>query len=55
MQIKLKNVEETQVAYIFHVGSIEELDDLMGEVVGWIVSKGLQITGPPYGIYYSVP
>jgi AraC family transcriptional regulator len=55
VEIELKDIEEKQVAYIFHVGSIEELSDLMGEVVGWVMSEGLQIIGPPYGIYYSVP
>ena len=27
----------------------------MGEVVGFIMAKGLQIMGPPFGIYYNSP
>lgn len=55
MKVELKRVPKKQVAYIFHEGSIEDLSDLMGEVIEWVVKNALEITGPPYGVYYSSP
>ena len=55
MEIEVKMVEEKQVAYISHKGPYDALPELFGEVVGWVMSKGLQITGPPFGIYYNSP
>jgi AraC family transcriptional regulator len=55
MKIDEKNVEEKQVAYISATGSYEQLSELFGEVVEWVMTKGLQITEPPYGLYYNSP
>lgn len=55
MEIEVKMVEEKQVAYISHKGPYDALPELFGEVVGWVMMKGLQITGPPFGIYYNSP
>jgi len=55
MEIKVKNIEETQVAYISATGSYEQLPELFGEVVGYVMKENLQITEPPYGIYFNSP
>jgi len=55
MEIVEKKLEERQVAYITYKGSYEEVPVLMGEIVGFIMAKGLQIMGPPYGVYFNSP
>lgn len=55
MEIKEKKIGKRQVAYISYKGSFEEIPVLMGEVVGFIMAKGLQIMGPPFGVYYNSP
>lgn len=55
MEIKEKMVEETQVAYISAKGPYDQLMELFGELVGFVMGKGLQMTGPPFGIYYNSP
>lgn len=55
MEIEVKNIEETQVAYVPAKGSYEQLPELFGEVVGYVMKEGLQITEPPYGIFFNNP
>ena len=55
MEIKEKKIGKQQVAYIEYKGSYEEIPVLMGEVVGFIMAKGMQIMGPPFGVYYNSP
>ncbi len=55
MEIKEKKIEENQVAYISFKGSYDEVPVLLGEIVGFIMAKGLQIMGPPFGVYYNSP
>ncbi|HMK53728.1 MAG TPA: GyrI-like domain-containing protein [Methanobacteriaceae archaeon] len=55
MKIEKKKIEEKQVAYINYTGSYEEVPVLMGEVVGFIMAKGLQMMGPPFGVYFNSP
>jgi AraC family transcriptional regulator len=55
MEILEKKVEKRQVAYITYKGPYDEVPVLMGEVVGFIMAKGLQIIGPPFGIYFNSP
>jgi AraC family transcriptional regulator len=55
MEIAEKKLGKRQVAYITYKGSYEEVPVLMGEVVGFIMAKGLQIMGPPYGVYFNSP
>lgn len=55
MKIELKTAEENQVASISHVGPVEEINELIGELTGWIMQKGLQITQPPFVVYYTSP
>jgi AraC family transcriptional regulator len=55
MEIEVKTVDEMQVAYIPHKGPFEVLPQLLGEVVQWVMNKGLQMTGMPFGLYYNSP
>jgi AraC family transcriptional regulator len=55
MEIIEKKIEKRQVAYISYKGSYDEVPVLMGEVVGFIMAKGLQIMGPPFGVYFNSP
>lgn len=55
MEIKLKTVDETQVASISNTGPVEEMGEIIGELAGWIARKGLQITQPPFTAYYTSP
>jgi len=55
MEIVEKKLGKRQVAYITYKGSFDEIPVLMGEVVGFIMAKGLQMMGPPYGIFFNSP
>lgn len=55
MEIEEKKFEKKQVAYISYMGSYDEVPVLLGEVVGFIMAKGLQMVGPPFGIYFNSP
>lgn len=55
MEIEVKNIEETQVAYVSATGSYEQLPELFGEVVGYVMKEELKITEPPYGIFFNSP
>jgi len=55
MKIELKKVREMQVAYIDRVGPYSEVGPLFAEIAGWLAGKGLQISAPPFGIYYDNP
>lgn len=55
MDIVEKKIGKRQVAYISYKGPFDEIPVLMGEVVGFIMAKGLQMMGPPFGIYYNSP
>lgn len=55
MEIKIKNIKEKQVAYIFMIGDYDQLPQLFYETVGYVIKKGMQITGPPYGTYHNSP
>lgn len=55
MEIEIKNIGETQVAYISVTGSYELIPDVLGEVVEYVMNEDLVITEPPYRIYFNSP
>lgn len=55
MNIELKILEENQVASVSNVGHVEEMGEIIGELFGWIMQRGLQITQPPFVVYYTSP
>jgi len=54
MEIELKRTEEKQVSYIFYTGPVD-MGDLIGEIVDWMMSQNVEMTGPPYSAYYTSP
>lgn len=55
IEIVENKIEKRQVAYISYKGSYDEVPVLMGEVVGFIMAKGLQMMGAPFGVYFNSP
>jgi len=55
IEIELKNTEEQEVTYLFYVGSVEDMGDLIGAIADWMVSQNVEMTGPPYSAYYTSP
>lgn len=55
MEIVEKKIGERQVAYVTYKGPYDEVPVLMGEVVGFVMAKGLQMMGPPFGVYFNSP
>ncbi len=55
MKIEIKDIEEKKVAYVSVTGSYDQLPEIFGEVVGYVMKEELQITEPPYGIYINSP
>jgi len=55
MKIDSKTIEEKQVASISYEGPVEDMGELIGELAGWLMNKGLQITEPPFVVYYTSP
>lgn len=57
--IEAKTVEEIRAACIFHDGTPATIGDDMGRLLGqlivWVQKEGLQMTGPPFAVYYSRP
>ena len=51
MKIELKTIEEKQIAYIAQTGPAEEMGILFGEILTWVMKKGLRMVGPPLSIY----
>lgn len=55
MEIVEKKLGKRQVAYLTFKGPYDEIPVLMGELVGFIMAKGLQMMGPPFGVYFNSP
>jgi effector-binding domain-containing protein len=58
-KIEAKMADEMRAACIFHRGAVAAIGDdmgrLLGEVIEWVMKRGLQMAGPPFAIYYSSP
>lgn len=55
MEIVEKKIGLRQVAYVTYKGPYDEVPVLMGELVGFVMAKGLQMMGPPFGVYFNSP
>ena len=55
MEVEIKKVPEYQVAFILEKGSFEKIPETLGKVVGWLMTKRVEIQMPVYGIYYNSP
>jgi effector-binding domain-containing protein len=54
-EIAVKTVEARTVAYKGVKGSFQLIPGTIGEVVHWIMQKGLPLSGHPVGVYYNDP
>jgi effector-binding domain-containing protein len=43
------------VAFILEKGSYEKIPETLDEVVGWLMTKDVEIQMPIYGLYYNSP
>lgn len=55
MTVEVKKIDKYQVAFILVKGSYEKIPETLGEVVGWLMTKEVEIQMPIYGIYYNSP
>ncbi len=59
VNIEAKTTDEMRAACIFHNGAPttigEDMRRLLGQLIGWVQQEGLQMTGPPFAVYYSMP
>ncbi|MEN4007484.1 MAG: GyrI-like domain-containing protein [Methanobacteriaceae archaeon] len=55
MEVEEKRVKNTQVAFIRYRGPYDNIPKLIGEVVEWVMNKGLTMTGMIYGAYFNRP
>lgn len=61
MEIAEKKLEQRQVAYITYNGHYQAIPGLIGEIVGFLTSKGIlsskgvEWRGPPFCIYFNNP
>jgi len=55
VEISVKRVESLTVAYASHQGPYEAIPEILQKVMDWIQEEGLQMAGPPMGVYYNDP
>jgi effector-binding domain-containing protein len=59
IKTEVKMVAEIQAACIFHKGAVAAIGDdmgrLIGELMGWVMKRGVKMAGPPFAVYYSSP
>lgn len=55
MEIAIKTIPQYQAAFILKKGSYEQIPETLGKVVGWLMSKNVEIQMPVYGVYYNTP
>jgi AraC family transcriptional regulator len=59
VETEVKMVEEMRAACIFHNGAVAAIGDdmgrIIGELMGWVMRRGVKTEGPPFAVYYSSP
>ncbi|OEC88345.1 MULTISPECIES: GyrI-like domain-containing protein [Methanobacterium] len=55
MKMEIKDIEEKKTAYVSVTGPYDQLPELFGEVVGYVMKENLQIIEHPYGIFMNSP
>ena len=54
-EVAVKTIEPRTVAYKGVKGSFKLIPGTIGEVVGWVLQRGLSLAGPPVGVYFNDP
>lgn len=55
MEIEIKKIPQQQMAFIRVKGSYIEIPETLGKVVGWLMTRNVEIQIPVYGMYYNSP
>lgn len=55
MEIEIKKVPQQQMAFIRTKGSYMQIPETLGKVVGWLITRKVEIQIPVYGTYYNNP
>ena len=55
IQVTVKGIEPRTVAYKWVKGSFTRVPETIGEIVGWIMQRGLSMSGPPVAVYFNDP
>ncbi|MDP2954586.1 MAG: GyrI-like domain-containing protein [Chloroflexota bacterium] len=55
IEVEFKEVGPQTVAYVARKGSFAQFAAAMGELMGFMGRQGLQMAGPPFGVYYNAP
>ena len=55
MKIEEKLIEEQRLAIISYIGNVEDMGILIGKLMAWAENNKVQVTGPPFAIYYTSP
>ncbi|KZX17331.1 GyrI-like domain-containing protein [Methanobrevibacter filiformis] len=55
MEIKEKLVDEEKMAIINYKGNVEDMGILIGKLYTWAELNKINVTGPPFAIYYTLP
>jgi len=55
MEVTVKKTEPRTVAYKGVKGSFKQVPGTIGEIVNWIMQRGLSMSGPPVGVYFNDP
>ena len=55
MKIEDKIIEDERLAIINYKGNVEDMGILLDKIMAWAEVKKIQMTGPPFSIYYTSP
>jgi len=55
MQIEIKTIPTYQAAFIMKKGNYAQIPETLGKLVGWLMTKNVEIQMPIYGAYYNSP
>ena len=55
MNIQEKAIDDERLAIINYKGNVEDMGILLAKLMGWAEANEIQVTGPPFAIYYTSP
>lgn len=55
MNFEKKIVKSEKIAYIKHIGKVEEVPMITGKLMEWAYKNNITIAGPPCALYYTDP
>ncbi|UCG42303.1 MAG: GyrI-like domain-containing protein [candidate division WOR-3 bacterium] len=55
MEVDVSMIEAMTAASILKVGPYDKVGETMDELLQWVQDKGVEVTGPAFGVYYDNP